>query len=204
MASSDPSSNHDSTSMGRAVPIHAIPAPRAETIAAAQPPETSSKIYPIANRAPDTAECVGEHPRRLGASTGIQLRVVASRIPAGFPSPAADYLDDCIDLNAELIIQGHEAATYVLRVKGWSMMEAGIFDGDRIVVDRALSAQQGDIVVAILYGDRTIKRLGTINGRPALLQENPQFQQYLMAAGDQSVVWGAGTNCLRRFRRGGP
>ena len=203
MASYDPSSNHESRSMGRPVLSHAISISRTDAEEASQPPETSSKIYPIANRAPNAGECVGEHPRRLGASSGIQLRVVASRIPAGFPSPAADYLDDCIDLNAELIIQGHEAATYVLRVKGWSMMEAGIFDGDRIVVDRALSAQQGDIVVAILNGDLTIKRLGAINGRPALLPENPQFQPILMAEGDQLEVWGVVTNCLRCFRRGG-
>ena len=75
--------------------------------------------------------------------------------------------------------------------------------GVRIVVDRALPAQQGDIVVAIRNGGLTIKRLGAIDGRPALLPENPQFRPILMAEGDQLEVWGVVTNCLRCFRRGG-
>lgn len=150
-------------------------------------------------RQPATAE----HPRPVSTETAISLRAFASRIPAGFPSPAADYLDDSIDLNAELIIQGHEAATFILRVKGWSTVNAGIFDGDRIVVDRALSAQQGDIVVAVLNDDLTIKHLGQIDGRPALLPDNPQFQPIVMADGDQLEVWDVVTNCLRSSKRGG-
>lgn len=83
------------------------------------------------------------------------------------------------------------------------MVNAGIFDGDRIVVDRTLSAQQGDIVVAVLYDDLTIKRLGQIDDRPALLPDNPQFQPFVMADGDQLEAWGVATNCLRSFKRGG-
>ena len=85
MASYDPSSNHESRSMGRAVPIHAISAPHAEAFEAAQPPETSSKTYPITNRPPNAGECVGEHPHRLGANTGIQLQGMAGSIPASSP-----------------------------------------------------------------------------------------------------------------------
>lgn len=65
-----------------------------------------------------------------------------SRVPAGFPSSAQDYLDDTVDLNEALIIQGHEAATFVLRVQGSPMMQVGIFDGERIVVDRSLEPQR--------------------------------------------------------------
>lgn len=133
----------------------------------------------------------------------IHLVAFASRVPAGFPSPASDYIDDAIDLNAELIIPGHEAATFVLRVKGWSMHNAGIFDGDRIVVDRALEPAQGDVVVAVLNNDLTIKRLGKVDGRLALIPENPHFQPIIMEDGDELVIWGVVTNCLRSFRRGG-
>lgn len=133
----------------------------------------------------------------------IHLVAFASRVPAGFPSPATDYIDDAIDLNAELIIPGHEAATFVLRVKGWSMHNAGIFDGDRIVVDRALDPVQGDVVVAVFNNDLTIKRLGKIDGRLALIPENPHFAPIVMEDGDELVVWGVVTNCLRSFRRGG-
>lgn len=135
--------------------------------------------------------------------TTVSLVAFASRIPAGFPSPAQDYLDDSIDLNAELIIQGHEAATFVLRVKGWSMMQAGIFDGDRIVVDRSLDPRQDDVVVAVINNDLTVKRLGRVDGKLALLPENPHFKPIVMEDGDELVVWGVVTNCLRNFRRGG-
>jgi DNA polymerase V len=90
-----------------------------------------------------------------------------------------------------------------LRVKGWSMMNAGIFDGDRIVVDRSLDAQQGDVVVAIINNDLTVKRLGSVDGKLALLPENPHFKPIVMEDGDELVVWGVVTNCLRNFRRGG-
>jgi len=147
---------------------------------------------------------LAEEPRPVSAEpTTVSLTAFASRIPAGFPSPAQDYLDDSIDLNAELIIQGHEAATFVLRVKGWSMMNAGIFDGDRIVVDRSLDPRQDDVVVAIINNDLTVKRLGRVDGKLALLPENPHFKPIVLEDGDELVVWGVVTNCLRNFRRGG-
>ena len=146
---------------------------------------------------------VAEAPRAVSLSPSrVNLQAFASRVPAGFPSPAQDYLDDSIDLNAELIVKGHESATFVLRVKGWSMMGAGIFDGDRIVVDRALDPQKGDVVVAIVNGDLTIKTLGEIDGRPALIPENPHFQPITFNEGDELVVWGVVTHCLRSFKRG--
>ncbi len=132
----------------------------------------------------------------------LALPAFASQVPAGFPSPADDYLDDAIDLNHELVIQGHEAATFVLRVSGWSMMNAGIFDGDRVIVDRALNPQQSDVVVAILNGDLTIKRLGKVDNKPALLPENPHFKPILLHDADTLEIWGVVTGSLRQFRRG--
>jgi len=145
-----------------------------------------------------------EAPRPITQQpSAIHLIAFSSRVAAGFPSPATDYIDDAIDLNSELIIQGHEASTFVLRVKGWSMHNAGIFDGDRIVVDRALEPHQGDVVVAVLNNDLTIKRLGMIGGKLALIPENPHFQPIVMEDGDELLIWGVVTNCLRSFRRGG-
>lgn len=147
---------------------------------------------------------LGEEPRPLRQTPSpIQLVSIAQRIPAGWPSPAADYLDDTIDLNVELILPGHAEATFVLRVTGWSMMLAGIMDGDRIVVDRALEPQKGDIVVAVLNNDLTIKRLGDVDGKLALIPENPHFQPIVMKDGDELTVWGVVTHCLRTFRHGG-
>lgn len=145
---------------------------------------------------------VGLEPRPVSLTPSkLALTAFASRVPAGFPSPADDYLDDTLDLNEALIIKGHEAATFVLRVKGWSMMQAGIFDGDRIVVDRALNAVQGDVVVAVLNNDLTIKRLGMVDGDLALLPENPHFKPIVLRDGDTLEVWGVVTNSLRSFRR---
>lgn len=133
--------------------------------------------------------------------SSVGLVAFSSRIPAGFPSPADDYLDNTIDLNKALIEQGHEEATFVLRVSGWSMMQAGIFDGDRIVVDRAIDPKQGDVVVAIINNDLTVKRLGMHEGKLALLPENAHFRPLVLEEGDQLEVWGVVTHCLRSFRR---
>ncbi|RDS85890.1 LexA family protein [Dyella psychrodurans] len=140
-------------------------------------------------------------PVPLRATTALPLVAFTSRVPAGFPSPAQDYLEDAIDLNAEMVVRGHEASTYVLRVVGFSMVGAGIFDGDRVVVDRALTAQHGDVVVAILNGDLTIKTLGTIDGALALIPENPHFQPIVPKEGDVMEIWGVVTHALRSFRK---
>jgi DNA polymerase V len=89
--------------------------------------------------------------------TVIPVPLYAERVPCGFPSPAQDYLERRIDLN-ELLIQ-RPASTYFVRVSGDSMTEAGIFDGDMIVVDSAIKATHGDIVVAAVDGEFTVKRL---------------------------------------------
>jgi len=140
-------------------------------------------------------------PVPLRATSALPLVAFTSRVPAGFPSPAQDYLDDSIDLNAEILVRGHEASTYILRVVGFSMVGAGIFDGDRVVVDRALTAQHGDVVVAILNGDLTIKTLGTIDGALALIPENPHFQPIVPKDGDVMEIWGVVTHALRSFRK---
>ncbi len=127
----------------------------------------------------------------------------AHQVPAGFPSPADDYLEDTIDLNKALTIEGHEAATFVLRVSGWSMMGAGIHDGDRVVVDRALDARKGDIVVANIDSEYTIKRLGEVGGKLALLPDNPHFKPRILDDGDTLEIWGVVVSSMRTFKRGG-
>ena len=132
----------------------------------------------------------------------LALPAFAHTIPAGFPSPADDYQEDTIDFNRELVVQGHEAATFVLKVSGWSMMGAGIHDGDRVVVDRAIDAKKGDIVVAAIDGDYTIKRLGEVEGKLALLPDNPHFKPRVLEDGDTLEIFGVVVGCVRTFRRG--
>lgn len=125
--------------------------------------------------------------------TTIPLLLI--RIPAGFPSPAADDLEEPINLNEWLIEQ--PAASYVMRVEGDSMAGAGVTDGDLIVVSRAKTARPGQIVVALVYGERTLKRLVKRDGRLWLM---PEAQGYPETLVDESVeIWGVLVGLARRY-----
>lgn len=138
--------------------------------------------------------------KAVGAASGsIGLVIFATRVRAGFPSPADDYVEDVLDLNRHLIRAGHEDATFVLRVEGWSMIGAGIFDGDEVIVDRALAAKEGSIVVAVVNGDLTIKRLRFREGMPVLCAENPHFADRTFADGEELVIWGVVTRSLHKL-----
>lgn len=89
----------------------------------------------------------------------IPLPLFAERVPCGFPSPAQDYVEDRLNLNTLLI--AHPSATYFIKVSGDSMTGAGIGDGDLLVVDRSLSPGHGDIVIAAVAGEFTVKELRT-------------------------------------------
>lgn len=115
--------------------------------------------------------------------------------PAGFPSPAQDDMQDPIDLGAWLV--EHPAASYIMRVDGQSMSGAGINDGDLIVVNRAKKPKAGAIVVALVHGDRTLKRLRWINGRHWLVPEAEGYPEILV---DEDVeVWGVVVGVARKM-----
>ncbi|EPC5665637.1 translesion error-prone DNA polymerase V autoproteolytic subunit [Klebsiella grimontii] len=92
-------------------------------------------------------------------SPPLILPLFSEKVPCGFPSPAQDYVEDRLDLNKLLI--RHLSATYFIKVSGESMHGAGISDGDLLVVDRSLSAVHGDIVIAAVSGEFTVKELRT-------------------------------------------
>jgi DNA polymerase V len=127
----------------------------------------------------------------------MPLTAFLSAVPAGFPSPAADYAEE-LDLNQHLIIQGHAEATFILRVTGHSMLGAGIFDGDEVLVDRALTPKEGSVVVAIVNNDLTIKRLIFQGGKPVLRAENPHFADRTFAEGEELSIFGVVTRVLHR------
>lgn len=129
------------------------------------------------------------------AAPGRVVRpLFGSRVPAGFPSPADDYVEDRLDLN-ELLIQ-HREATYFLRVRGDSMVGAGIHPGDLIVVDRSLSPQDGLVVVAEVDGELTVKRLRFRNGAPELHPENPAYPVIRFREGQELRIWGVVTSAV--------
>ncbi|GAB2975920.1 translesion error-prone DNA polymerase V autoproteolytic subunit [Frigoribacterium salinisoli] len=117
-------------------------------------------------------------------------------VPAGFPSPAQGYYSGPVDLNRHLMRD--PTATFLVRVSGDSMTGAGIFDGDELVVDRGLDAHDGAVVVAVVNGELTVKRLLRREGRTALLPENPAYPVIELSELDELTIWGVVTRCLHR------
>ncbi len=120
------------------------------------------------------------------------------KVPAGFPSPAADYTEKGLDLNAFLI--SHKEASYFFQVTGHSMSGAGIMDGDIVLVDRAVEATHGHIVLAVIDGEYTLKRLHRLNDCIELHPENPDFSPLRLAEGQVLEVWGVVTAVVRKMR----
>lgn len=112
----------------------------------------------------------------------------ASSVKAGFPSPAEDYAEQHLDLNAHLIT--HPAATFFLRVSGDSMVNTGIFNGDLLIVDRSLEATPGKVVIAAVNGDLTVKRLEKTPKGIFLVAENSNYAPIALEDSDQVQIWG--------------
>ncbi len=123
------------------------------------------------------------------------IPVMSHSVRAGFPSPADDYVEKRIDLNEELI--KHREATFFLRVRGHSMIDAGIDDGDELIVDRALTPEHHRIVVAAVDGELTVKRFYQRNGVVKLLAENPQFPNIEFKNGQEMMIWGVVTKVIK-------
>ncbi|WP_261642039.1 translesion error-prone DNA polymerase V autoproteolytic subunit [Erwinia mallotivora] len=120
----------------------------------------------------------------------LHLPLYLERVPCGFPSPAQDYVEDALDLN-NLVVK-HPGATYFVRVSGDSMLDAGISDGDLLVVDRSLSAEHGDIVVAAVAGEFTVKELRT---RPSvqLIPHNSNYSPLTFQDEEELEIFGVVT-----------
>ena len=121
-------------------------------------------------------------------TTKQALPLYLSRIKAGFPSPAEDYLDKKLDLNEHLI--KHPASTFFVKVKGDSMVGAGINSGDILIVDRSLEPKDKRIVVAVVNGDFTVKRISKKGDKLSLLSENPKYSPIEIKDGMDFEVWG--------------
>ena len=118
-------------------------------------------------------------------------------ISAGFPSPADDYIDIGIDLNEQLI--QHPNSTFFLRVSGYSMIKAGIYNGDLIIVDRSLDPKPGKIVVAILDGEFTLKKLSICRGEIFLEAENSNYPSIDITNNNNVQIWGVAIYCIHNL-----
>ncbi|HYW76704.1 MAG TPA: translesion error-prone DNA polymerase V autoproteolytic subunit [Gammaproteobacteria bacterium] len=139
----------------------------------------------------------GQGVFQVAEGARASLPLFAARVPAGFPSPADDYLEEQLDLNEFLIAR--PAATFLLRVSGDSMEGAGIREGDVLVVDRSVKPANGRVVVAAIDGDLTVKRLRLKGAGAALVAENPAYEPIPLHGDMDLVIWGVVTGVVRRL-----
>ena len=118
-------------------------------------------------------------------------------VSAGFPSPAADHTQKRIDLNDHLI--RNKEATFIFKVKGDSMIGAGIYEGDALVIDRSIEAKHGNIVLAVLNNEFTVKRLYRRGGVVKLVPENKIYPPIMVKDGEELVIWGVVTYNLHKL-----
>ena len=126
----------------------------------------------------------------------VMLTLIESPVPAGFPAPGDD-LKDRIDLNARLVRRPE--STYLLRVQGDSMIGEGIFEGDMLVVDRSIEPSSGNIAIAIVNGEFTVKKLYRNGSKVELLPANPRYKKITFSEGEELEIWGVVTNSIRSF-----
>lgn len=125
------------------------------------------------------------------------LPLIGFRVPCGFPSPADDYIEGRIDLNEHLI--RNREATFIIRVQGWSMLKAGIHDGDELVVDRSLEPRHRNVVVAVVNGRLTVKRLYKRGADVRLTSDNEGHPCFEFKDGDELQIWGVVTTVLHKL-----
>jgi DNA polymerase V len=128
------------------------------------------------------------HIYKNDARSKQELPLFLSPVRAGFPSPADEYLDKALDLNHFLI--KHPASTFFVKVKGESMINAGIHSGDILIVDRSLNPADKKIVIAILNGEFTVKRVSKRKDKLFLIAENETFKPIEIKDDMDFEIWG--------------
>ena len=131
------------------------------------------------------------------ASSPIWLNLCIESVSAGHPSPLAERAKELVDINAHLI--RNEIATYIFRVKGNAMIDAGIFDGDELVVDRSIEPKHNDVVLVTLNHEFIVKRLYQRGGLIKLISENPIYPPLFIKERDDFAIWGVVTNSIHKL-----
>jgi len=145
---------------------------------------------------------LSQFPNGLAAhSDAFECKLLSHRISAGFPSPAADYAEEGLDLNHYLV--QNKPATFMFTVKGDSMVGAGICDADKVIVDKALKPKHKDIVVAVVDGEYTIKRLYQLRGRIEPQPENPSYEPITFNEDSELQIWGVVVGVVRKYSHSG-
>ncbi len=127
----------------------------------------------------------------------VSIPFFSSRVQAGFPSPADDHLEDSLDLNKYLI--HHKESTFFVKAQGDSMLGAGIYPGDILVVDKSLDAKNGKIVIAVVDGEFTVKRLQRYQNKITLKSENPNYKDIDIKKENELTIWGVVTSVIHKY-----
>lgn len=118
----------------------------------------------------------------------MELQYIDDGIAAGFPSPANDYIDLSLDLNKALV--RNPSSTFYAKVKGHSMKDEGINDGDMLIIDKSLEPSNGDTAVCFIDGEFTVKKIRVDNNRVWLIPANPEFKPIEVSSDNDFLVWG--------------
>lgn len=148
---------------------------------------------------PEVTE-IGQSTASINNSNVVKLEIplFSSTVAAGFPSPAEDHIEDTLDLN-DYMVQRPDS-TFMLRVEGESMKNAGILPNDILIVDRSLKATHNKIVIAAVDGELTVKRLFHRGGLVKLLPENPAYPEIELESEAELKIWGVVIGSFRRFQ----
>lgn len=131
------------------------------------------------------------------ASDGKGIPMYSSRPAAGFPAPGDDQVENILDIN-DLVVK-NPASTFFVRVQGDSMIGAGIFNGDVLVIDRSKDAIDGKIVVAAVNGELVVKKLSIEGGKHLLVSENDAYEPIAVGEGEECFIWGVVVGSVRTF-----
>lgn len=125
------------------------------------------------------------------------IAFISDEVSAGFPSPATDFMENSIDLNKEL--SNNPLATFYIKVKGNSMVDAGINDKDVLVVDRSLEPQHNKIAICFIDGEFTVKRIKLKNNTLQLAPENTNYEPIYITDQNQLIIWGIVTYVIKKI-----
>lgn len=131
-------------------------------------------------------------------TSALHLPVVQQGISAGFPSPADDFLDLSIDLNKEFI--KHPSTTFYGRVRGDSMIDAGLNDGDLLIIDKSLAPEDGKIAVCFIDGEFTVKRVKVNKEAIFLVAENQKYKPIEVHEDQDFLIWGIVTTVIKKVQ----
>ena len=130
-------------------------------------------------------------------SKKTKIKLYTTSISAGFPSPAEDHMDISLDINEYLV--KHPSSTFYIYVKGDSMIDSGIFDGDLLIVDRSLEVKSNSVVVAVIDGDFTVKKIKKDSGNLYLIPQNKKYKPILLENNMDFQIWGVVTHAIHHF-----